>query len=82
MTAYAASWLHGVIKCRLPQELKDFARSSTYCTFPLQVKLDDVDGLGRFVQILGRDRDRVAALGRELGLEGSYIPRSYIEQVG
>lgn len=41
-----------------------------------------MDGLGRFVQILGRDRDRVAALGRELGLEGSYIPRSYIEQVG
>ncbi|KXZ47707.1 hypothetical protein GPECTOR_33g589 [Gonium pectorale] len=47
----------------------------------LTVKLDDVGGLGRFVQILGRDRERVAALGRELGLEGSYIPRSYIEQV-
>ncbi|KAG2492795.1 hypothetical protein HYH03_008955 [Edaphochlamys debaryana] len=47
----------------------------------LTVKLDDVDGLGRFVQLLGRDRDRVAALGRDLGLEGSYIPRSYIEQV-
>ncbi|PNW74224.1 hypothetical protein CHLRE_13g590300v5 [Chlamydomonas reinhardtii] len=47
----------------------------------LTVKLDDVGGLGRFVQLLGRDRERVAALGRELGLEGSYIPRSYIEQV-
>ncbi|GLI71290.1 hypothetical protein VaNZ11_016424 [Volvox africanus] len=47
----------------------------------LLVKLDDVGGLGRFVQILGRDRERVAALGRDLGLEGTYIPRSYIEQV-
>ncbi|GIM08861.1 hypothetical protein Vretimale_12820 [Volvox reticuliferus] len=47
----------------------------------LLVKLDDVGGLGRFMQILGRDRERVAALGRDLGLEGTYIPRSYIEQV-
>jgi hypothetical protein len=48
----------------------------------LMVKMDDVGGLGRFMQILGRDRERVAALGRDLGLEGTYIPRSYIEQVG
>ena len=33
------------------------------------------------VQILGKDRDKVAALGRQLGLDGSYIPHSFIEQV-
>ncbi|KAG2443404.1 hypothetical protein HXX76_001762 [Chlamydomonas incerta] len=57
------------------------ARGPAAVAEELTVKLDDVGGLGRFVQILGRDRERVAALGRELGLEGSYIPRSYIEQV-
>ncbi|KAG2443289.1 hypothetical protein HYH02_009359 [Chlamydomonas schloesseri] len=57
------------------------ARGAAAVAEELTVKLDDVGGLGRFVQILGRDRERVAALGRELGLEGSYIPRSYIEQV-
>jgi hypothetical protein len=33
------------------------------------------------MQILGRERDRVAALGAALGLAGTYIPRPYIEQV-
>uniref|UniRef100_A0A7S0S2Q8 CYTH domain-containing protein n=1 Tax=Chlamydomonas leiostraca TaxID=1034604 RepID=A0A7S0S2Q8_9CHLO len=47
----------------------------------LTVKVDDIEGLGRFVQLLGRDRDRVRELGTRLGLDGSYIARSYIEQV-
>ena len=33
-----------------------------------------------WVQVQGRDRELVAETGRKLGLEGSYIPRSYIEQ--
>ena len=33
------------------------------------------------VQILGKDREKVAALGRQLGLDGTYIPHSFIEQV-
>lgn len=47
-----------------------------------QVKFDDVETLGRFVQVLGRDRSKVAALGTALGLDGTYLPRSYIEMVG
>lgn len=48
----------------------------------LTVKLDNIDGLGRqFVQVQGKVRAAVAATGKALGLDGHYIPRSYIEQV-
>lgn len=33
------------------------------------------------VQVQGKDRDLVAEMGSQLELEGTYIPRSYIEQV-
>lgn len=33
------------------------------------------------MQIQGKDRAAVAEAGRRLGLDGTYIPRSYIEQV-
>lgn len=46
------------------------------------VQIDDVEGMeGRFVQIQGKARAAVEAAGRALGLEGTYIPKSYIEQV-
>ena len=32
-------------------------------------------------QVQGKDRALVADIARQLGMEGSYIPRSYIEQV-
>lgn len=38
----------------------------------------DID---RLVQVQGKDRVSVAEAGRRLGLDGTYIPRSYIEQV-
>ena len=45
------------------------------------VKYDDIPQLGRsFLQIEGRDRGEVEAAGEALGLGGSYVPRSYIEQ--
>ena len=45
-------------------------------------QVDDVEGMeGRFVQIQGKARGAVEAAGRALGLEGTYIPKSYIEQV-
>mmetsp|Transcript_31945 Transcript_31945/g.71006 ORF Transcript_31945/g.71006 Transcript_31945/m.71006 type:complete len:691 (-) Transcript_31945:161-2233(-) len=47
----------------------------------LTVKFDDLASLGTFIQIAGKDRARVAALGTKLGLDGTYIPHSYIEQV-
>lgn len=33
------------------------------------------------MQILGKDRDQVSAVGKALGLNGTYLARSYIEQV-
>ena len=32
-------------------------------------------------QVLGRDRLVVINIAQQLGLEGSYIPRTYIEQI-
>lgn len=32
-------------------------------------------------QVQGRDRLVVQYIGQQLGLEGSYIPRTYIEQI-
>lgn len=45
------------------------------------VKFDEIEKLGSFVQLQGKDRSKLSDLGRKLGLEGRYIPRSYIEQV-
>ena len=36
---------------------------------------------GAVVQIQGKDRLAVAEAGKQLGLDGTYIARSYIEQV-
>ncbi|XP_057448002.1 inorganic pyrophosphatase TTM2 isoform X2 [Lotus japonicus] len=46
------------------------------------VKLDWLEQLNRhYVQVQGRDRLSVQNVGQLLGLEGSYIPRTYIEQI-
>ncbi|KAK7306986.1 hypothetical protein VNO77_39656 [Canavalia gladiata] len=46
------------------------------------VKLDWLEQLSRhYVQVQGRDRLVVKYIGEQLGLEGSYIPRTYIEQI-
>ncbi|KAK7309941.1 hypothetical protein RJT34_07091 [Clitoria ternatea] len=46
------------------------------------VKLDWLEQLKRhYVQVQGRDRLVVKYIGEQLGLEGSYIPRTYIEQI-
>ena len=48
----------------------------------VMVKFDYIEGMETvFVQVQGRDRGAVEAAGRSLGLEGSYIPHSYIELV-
>ncbi|KAA6424132.1 MAG: uridine-cytidine kinase C-like [Trebouxia sp. A1-2] len=48
----------------------------------LTIKLDTIEGMGTgFVQVQGKDRLAVAEAGRRLGLDGTYIARSYIEQV-
>jgi len=44
------------------------------------VSFDSIEELGKtFVQLKGTDRQAVQELGEKLGLEGSYIVRSYIE---
>ncbi|XP_039689223.1 inorganic pyrophosphatase TTM2 isoform X2 [Medicago truncatula] len=46
------------------------------------VKLDWLEQLNRhYVQVQGRDRLVLKDIGDQLGLEGSYIPRTYIEQI-
>ena len=46
----------------------------------IMVKIDHILGVDRhFVQIQGKDRKAVAAMGSALGLEGTYYPHSYIE---
>ena len=48
----------------------------------LEIKIDWIEGLDRsFTQIQGKVRAAVEEAGTKLGLEGSYIPHSYIEQV-
>ena len=57
-------------------------RSKEYSDDLLTIKTDWVEGLDRsFVQVQGRLCSAVEAAGRKLGLEGTYIPHSYIEQV-
>ncbi|XP_024533969.1 uridine-cytidine kinase C isoform X2 [Selaginella moellendorffii] len=58
--------------------------SRVFCdeTEKIVVKIDKLEQVQRkYVQIQGKDRSLVADIGKKLGLEGSYIPRSYIEQI-
>ncbi|KAF3437949.1 hypothetical protein FNV43_RR20705 [Rhamnella rubrinervis] len=46
------------------------------------VKIDWLEQLNRqYVQVQGRDRLYVKYVAEQLGLDGSYIPRTYIEQI-
>lgn len=46
----------------------------------IMVKVDHIVGVDRhFVQIQGKDRNKVAEMGAAMGLEGTYHPHSYIE---
>ncbi|KAK1310773.1 hypothetical protein QJS10_CPA08g01723 [Acorus calamus] len=46
------------------------------------VKIDWLEQLNRhYVQVQGRDRLMVKNVAERLGLDGSYIPRTYIEQI-
>ncbi|KDP31436.1 hypothetical protein JCGZ_11812 [Jatropha curcas] len=46
------------------------------------VKVDWLEQLNRqYIQVQGRDRVAVRIVAEQLGLEGSYVPRTYIEQI-
>ena len=57
-------------------------RSREWSDELLSVKVDWIEGLDRsFTQIQGKVRAAVVEAGSKLGLDGTYIPHSYIEQV-
>ncbi|XP_028805240.1 inorganic pyrophosphatase TTM2-like [Neltuma alba] len=56
--------------------------SHVYSDDRICVKLDWLEQLNRhYVQVHGRDRMVVKYAAEQLGLDGSYIPRTYIEQI-
>ncbi|XP_077214976.1 inorganic pyrophosphatase TTM2-like isoform X2 [Tasmannia lanceolata] len=57
-------------------------RSHVFSDDKVCVKIDWLEQLNRhYIQVQGRDRSAVKILAEKLGLEGSYIPRTYIEQI-
>ncbi|KAK4765720.1 hypothetical protein SAY86_026810 [Trapa natans] len=57
-------------------------RSHTFSDDRVCVKIDWLTQLDRqYVQVQGKDRLVVRSVAQMLGLEGSYIPRTYIEQI-
>ena len=57
-------------------------RSREWSDELLSVKIDWIEGLDRsFTQIQGKVRAAVVEAASKLGLDGTYIPHSYIEQV-
>lgn len=56
--------------------------SHVFCDERVCVKVDWLEQLKRhYVQVQGRDRLVVKCVAEQLGLDGSYIPRTYIEQI-
>ncbi|KAK7292134.1 hypothetical protein RIF29_07853 [Crotalaria pallida] len=48
----------------------------------VSIKIDWLEQLNRlYVQVQGRDRNYVKLVAEKLGLDGSYVPRTYIEQI-
>lgn len=56
--------------------------SQVFSDEKLCIKIDKLEQLQRkYVQVQGKDRAAVAEAAKNMGLEGSYIPHSYIEQI-
>ncbi|GFQ01390.1 uridine-cytidine kinase c [Phtheirospermum japonicum] len=56
--------------------------SHVFCDEKVCVKIDWLEQLNRhYVQVQGKDRLVVKQVAEQLGLEGSYCPRTYIEQI-
>eukprot|EP00761_Pharyngomonas_kirbyi_P011970 gb/GECH01011996.1/.p1 GENE.gb/GECH01011996.1/~~gb/GECH01011996.1/.p1 ORF type:complete len:422 (+),score=71.77 gb/GECH01011996.1/:1-1266(+) len=54
--------------------------SDIFSTDSLNISFDHIEELGKtFIQIKGTDREEVSRVGTALGLDPSYVPRSYIE---
>ncbi|CAF2161089.1 unnamed protein product [Brassica napus] len=56
--------------------------SHVFATEKVCVKIDWLEQLNRhYMQVQGKDRQLVQSTAEQLGLEGSFIPRTYIEQI-
>jgi hypothetical protein len=56
--------------------------SHVFATDKVFVKIDWLEQLNRhYMQVQGKDRQLVQSTAEQLGLEGSFIPRTYIEQI-
>ncbi|KAL7149265.1 hypothetical protein ABFS83_05G027900 [Erythranthe nasuta] len=56
--------------------------SHIFCDEKVCVKIDWLEQLNRnYIQVQGRDRLIVKFVAEQLGLDGSYVPRTYIEQI-
>ncbi|KAK4567871.1 hypothetical protein RGQ29_003584 [Quercus rubra] len=56
--------------------------SHVFCNDRVYVKIDWLEQLNRkYVQVQGKDRSYVKYVAEQLGLDGSYVPRTYIEQI-
>ncbi|KAK9926201.1 hypothetical protein M0R45_023443 [Rubus argutus] len=56
--------------------------SHIFCDDRVCVKTDWLEQLNRqYVQVQGKDRLYVKYIAEQLGLDGSYVPRTYIEQI-
>ncbi|XP_050379221.1 inorganic pyrophosphatase TTM1 [Argentina anserina] len=56
--------------------------SHVFCDDRVCVKTDWLEQLNRqYVQVQGKDRLYVKSIAEQLGLEGSFVPRTYIEQI-
>ncbi|KAK9107113.1 hypothetical protein Syun_023124 [Stephania yunnanensis] len=56
--------------------------SHIFSDYKVTVKIDWLEQLNRhYVQVQGKDRLGIKFVADQLGLEGSYIPRTYIEQI-
>ncbi|XP_004299262.1 PREDICTED: uridine-cytidine kinase C isoform X1 [Fragaria vesca subsp. vesca] len=56
--------------------------SHVFCDDRVCVKTDWLEQLNRqYVQVQGKDRLYVKSIAEQLNLEGSYVPRTYIEQI-
>ncbi|XP_071702175.1 inorganic pyrophosphatase TTM2-like isoform X2 [Rutidosis leptorrhynchoides] len=54
--------------------------SHVFCDDRVCVKIDWLEQIRRhYVQVQGRDRISVRCVAEQLGLEGSYVPRTYVE---
>ncbi|KAK9664964.1 hypothetical protein RND81_14G080600 [Saponaria officinalis] len=57
-------------------------RSHIFADDKVIVKIDWLEQLNRqYVQVQGKDRAYVMFVAEQLGLDGSYVPRTYIEQI-